>query len=418
MSSTAKDFHDVRVWGAVASLIVVLALDLLLPSVVLLPFVALPVLAVATIAATTTTVAVGVLGIVIGLIAGGVGQTLDKGEYWMREAALLIACAIAVYLAFTRNRTDRRLAESETYFRLLAENSANVVVWSRGHTIVWVSPSVEHMVGWKPSELIGSQAEDLIHSDDVAQGLPTDLGPNTGPESLRLRMRAKDGAYRWIEVQRAPFINERGEQDGSVVSFRTIDSEVAAEQELRRRATHDDLTGLLGRDEVIEQLEAIVRNRRRPRADCSVMFCDLDEFKLINDIHGHKAGDIVLRAIAMRLREAVRVEDVVARVGGDEFLVVLNGVHSLEEAMGMAKKVHVAVSREPIWVGDHAVTSSMSIGVTVVAAGEEADSIITRADTAMYQAKRSGPGNIVSISPPPGTLLGDVAPPANSGSLL
>jgi len=404
--------EDWRGWLIAAALPVILALDLLIPSVVLLPFLALPVLAVAAISTPRATAVVAVLAFVTGLLAGTLGDHLGEADYWIRQAVLTVVGVVAALLARTRNRTVNLLTESETHYRLLAENSANVVVLSRDRVIVWVSPSVEDMVGWTPAELIGTHASDLIHFHDI-DGLPVDRGPDAGRESLRLRMLDKSGEYRWIEVHRAPFVNDRGEQDGSVVSFRTIDSEVATEQELQRRATHDDLTGLLARGEAIEQLEAIVRNRRRPGADCSVMFCDLDAFKSINDTHGHQAGDTVLRTFAERLREAVRVEDVVARVGGDEFLVVLNGVHSLQEAMSMAQKVHLAVTRNPISIGMESVRASVSIGVTLVAAGETADSIITRADEAMYQSKRGGAGHVTAIRPP-GALLGDAPPPSTS----
>lgn len=398
MRLRVREASDWRVWAAFIAPVVLLVIDLLTPNILLLPFYALPVLGVATIASARTTAVVLVISMAASIVAGGFRQGVQT-DYWLRETGLLGVCLIGVLLAHLRSKATRKLSESETRFRLLAENSANVVLLSREHAIVWISPSVEDMLGWRPSEVVGTLLEDFLHSDDASRGFPDGRGPGGGADFFRLRVRAKDGTYRWIEVQRSPFVNDFGDQDGFVSSFRTIDSEVATEEELQRRATHDDLTGLLSRGEVIKQLESILNDRRRPEPDCSVLFCDLDRFKAINDTHGHLAGDLVLRAIATRLQASVRAEDLVARIGGDEFLVVLNGVRSMDEAMSIAEMVHFAVTTEPISIEHDLVAAAVSIGVTLVASGEDADSIITRADSAMYEAKRSGADPVVAIAP-------------------
>jgi diguanylate cyclase (GGDEF)-like protein len=125
-----------------------------------------------------------------------------------------------------------------------------------------------------------------------------------------------------------------------------------------------------------------------------VLFCDIDRFKDINDERGHAAGDEVLRVVGERISSAIRRDDVAARIGGDELLVILSGVHDLDEAMSVAETIRRAVA-EPILLADGRVTTSMSIGATIAGVDEIADDLIARADEAMYEAKRSGRDRVV-----------------------
>ena len=129
-----------------------------------------------------------------------------------------------------------------------------------------------------------------------------------------------------------------------------------------------------------------------------MVFCDIDAFKSVNDDFGHSAGDAVLRAVATRISGAVRSGDTVARVGGDEILVVLDGVHDVDEATAIADKVRLAV-KECVPVDGGEVCPTLSIGVTVARAGESVDALVTRADEAMYQAKRGGRDRVIQITP-------------------
>ena len=129
------------------------------------------------------------------------------------------------------------------------------------------------------------------------------------------------------------------------------------------------------------------------------MFCDVDGLKAVNDEFGHSAGDVLLRAMAARISGAVRSRDTVARVGGDEILIVLDGVHGVEEAAAIANKVRLAV-KDPLAVDGGEIRPTLSIGVTVALPGEGVDAMITRADQAMYQAKRSGRDQVVHIIAP------------------
>lgn len=197
-------------------------------------------------------------------------------------------------------------------------------------------------------------------------------------------------AGRWLLVTVAPRFGGEGGVVGFVVTFQDVSSEVAlrheleaAQQRLVHLATHDPLTGLANRTmltEVVADLEAT--DRRRP---LGVAFCDLDDFKEVNDRLGHEAGDEVLRQVAGRLRKVGRGADVVARLGGDEFLIVLRDVD--EAALDdLARRMTEAITA-PIDVGGSDASVGASVGVALRQADEDVDSLLRRADAAMYERK-------------------------------
>jgi diguanylate cyclase (GGDEF)-like protein len=177
--------------------------------------------------------------------------------------------------------------------------------------------------------------------------------------------------------------------------FRNVDDVVDHELALLRRATLDDLTGAFKRDEGLRLLAKGITTRR-PGSQTAALFCDVDLFKEVNDARGHAVGDVVLSVVADRIRSSVRGGDVIVRMGGDEFLIILHGVHDLDQATKIAEGIRRSVS-EPVDVGNHDVAVTVSIGVTLCSAGEDADSLVARADFAMYQAKRTGRNQVVGL---------------------
>lgn len=292
----------------------------------------------------------------------------------------------------------RALRESEERFRLLAENASDVVIHLREGTIVWVSPSISRVLGWQPGELVGRSAGSLTHADD-AHKLGTAMIQPDRSYRYRVRLLGSDGEYHWFDGNSGPLIRVDGEFDGRIASFRLIDAEVAAELELERRARYDQLTGLMNRSEILQQIAATGHHARRTGGRSAVLFCDIDRFKSINDAHGHAAGDEVLRVMAERLTACVRRDDHVARIGGDEMLVLLTGVHGLDDAAAIAEKIRTAAAY-PIPCGDAYVHATLSIGVALAVSGESVDSLIARADAAMFRAKQGGRDQVIAIPSP------------------
>lgn len=207
--------------------------------------------------------------------------------------------------------------------------------------------------------------------------------------TTRLRLRDKNGQYHWVEGRSAQFIDNRGEPDGILSSFHTIDAQIHAEKVLKDRARYDELTGLINRAEVFGRLRTLLTQQPRTGHETAVAFCDLDAFKDINDTYGHQMGDHVLKALAEEMRGLLREDDLIARIGGDEILLILNGVHNMATAVRVAEKIRRAAAQTHHYL-DNVYTPKMSIGVTLVRPGEDPDDVIARADRAMYRAKQAG----------------------------
>jgi diguanylate cyclase (GGDEF)-like protein len=169
-------------------------------------------------------------------------------------------------------------------------------------------------------------------------------------------------------------------------------------EQIRELAIHDELTGVPTFTLALDRLEQALRAIPRSGRNVGLLFVDLDGFKSINDSLGHEAGDSVLVMVAKRLRLNVRVEDTVARIGGDEFLVILTGVHTGEELVAVAQKLQRVVG-EPMYYREQEVQVACSIGAAFVSDyGRSAEEVIRAADAAMYEAKRAG-RNLVRLAP-------------------
>lgn len=301
-----------------------------------------------------------------------------------------------------RDTTERfeakeRIAQSEQHFRLLAENSADVVLLVRDGRIDWASPSMARTLNWQPTQWLGKSYLDFIHPQDRRLAMETlSTLQTSGARVLRLRLRALSGQFHWAEVHVDVYIGADGVQEGVVASFRTIDAEVAAEAAIARLARFDTLTGLANRREALDCFTQRQSQKRQAGGGSAVLFCDVDRFKSINDSYGHAAGDEVLRALAHRIRASVRSDDICARMGGDELLVILDSIHTLEQAGDLAEHIRRAAER-PIPLDESEVHTSLSIGVALAKPGEAFEQVTARADAAMYEAKKKGRNQVVLV---------------------
>ena len=301
------------------------------------------------------------------------------------EDGVLVGRATAYRDVQAEVEAQAALAASERQFRLLAENAADVVVQIEGDTVAWASPSLAAGLGWDPQEWVGASFTSYAHADDIEDVRAHQQEALVGPTRRRYRLRARDGGHHWVDSHAGPYGDGSG---GSILvaSFRVIDDLVRTEQELDRRARFDTVTGLINRHEALERLAV---GGRRSGELTAVLFADVDRFKEINDTRGHAAGDEVLRILAERITGAIRRDDVAARIGGDEFLVILSGVHDTDEAARVAEGIRRAAAG-PIAVDGEPVVTSLSIGVTVARVDEAPDDLLARADLALYDAKRAG----------------------------
>jgi len=215
----------------------------------------------------------------------------------------------------------------------------------------------------------------------------------------------RHGAEEWIEIYTYPIIDEQREVSHVIEYVRNITDRKRADeqrqlfiQELEMLSSVDALTGLLNRRMLYDRLRHEIERVRRYKVDLALMFCDLDYFKEINDTHGHKVGDEVLKLVAGILKKSLRTSDIVGRYGGDEFLVVLPQT-SLKGAHDLAERIRETVQemRYEVYEGQ-SIGTTMSIGVTYYTGGEtDVDALINRIDTALYVSKRAGKNQVYSL---------------------
>lgn len=202
---------------------------------------------------------------------------------------------------------------------------------------------------------------------------------------LEHRVRAQDGSWRWLET-RARIVKYDSEGSAEVITGTCLDitARKLGVEQLLHAAQHDSLTGLPNRALTYAFGERLLEAAPRHGGQCAVMFIDIDRFKPINDIYGHAAGDAVLREIALRIQSCVRSEDVVGRLGGDEFLLILAHVHQTEDIIRIANNCLVATSR-PCFYLDLELQVSASIGISLYPKdGRNMDRLLKHSDKAMY----------------------------------
>jgi diguanylate cyclase (GGDEF)-like protein len=153
----------------------------------------------------------------------------------------------------------------------------------------------------------------------------------------------------------------------------------------------------VNRPELLTQMDRLLSHSPRTGTQMGALFIDLDDLKAINDTYGHGVGDAVIVQVAERLRDQVRSGDLVARLSGDEFVVLLPAIHTIEDAERITEKMHAAVA-EPMIIESTTVRVTVSIGVALATVGDRAERILELADRALYQAKRSGKARTVSVN--------------------
>lgn len=243
-------------------------------------------------------------------------------------------------------------------------------------------------------DLLGHDPVEFTHPDDVEVSqqaatalraaldlqLPGEFAP------MEKRYLLPDGTVVWGRLHLAP-LNRRDDPGVVVAQIEDVTDRKRAEQRLRRQAHFDGLTSLPNRSASMKRLAQALERDADAGTMTVVFFCDLDRLKLVNDGHGHAMGDAYIREVSRRIRASVRDSDTVGRLGGDEFVVVLEGVRTPTEALGLAGRVIDGV-RQPLRLGGVTFAPSLSLGIAYSAGrGTTADQLLAQADAAMYRAK-------------------------------
>lgn len=280
---------------------------------------------------------------------------------------------------------------AEWYRAILARSKDLLCVFDRHGRMQWASQAA---FGYALGSVTGSSFLDFIHPDDLSHLVDqfTELFAAPGNSvSVQLRIALGDGTG-WIHVDLIA-TNFLDDPDvGCVVaSVRDVTDRAEATARLEWHAFHDSLTGLLNRTLLLDRIQQATRRAERRNSRVAVLFFDLDMFKAVNDVHGHLVGDEVLREVARRIESTARAEDTVARIGGDEFVVVTEDIDT-DEDLAVACERFVAALAPPIDTAAGPIDMSASIGVSM-SDGRSPEVLLRAADTALYDAKATGGGS-------------------------
>ena len=327
------------------------------------------------------------------VLAGGAAVVIALGLSLRRDRARLLTALS------TEQRAREQLRQSSAFRDAVLAASPDLmyVIDLDTSTTRCISQPVAPALGSGHAEIdeLGSAVfTTLLHPEDVGRVRRADIAATVLADgevhALSYRVRYDDGRWRVFARRVTPFRRDtRGRVTQLLAVARDVTESADTEDKLRRAALHDPLTGLPNRAHLAQSLAQELARARNPVA---VLFCDLDGFKRVNDTGGHTAGDQVLTMTAARLRAAVRPHDMVARFGGDEFVVILHpnpGRDPRTDALKVAERITRVVA-QPVVVGSTAYTVSVSTGITVAGPGDDPGATLRTADAAMYRAKALG----------------------------
>jgi len=292
-----------------------------------------------------------------------------------------------------RKQAEAALRDSETRYRLLAENVNDLVcLHDLQGRYLYVSPSCEALLGYRYDEMLGKDPYSFFHPDDCDRVYQEShkVAIAGKPTPITYRIRQKSGHYIWFETLTKPILDATGKIIQLQTTSRDVTARVQVQQQLAHEALHDSLTGLPNRQLLMERLElAINRAKRLDHYDFAVLFLDLDRFKVINDSLGHLAGDQLLIVFAQQLQSTIRSIDLVARLGGDEFVILLEEINDIQEAVRATERIF-ALLQTPFLIEGRDVYTTPSIGIVLGRAYTQASHLLRDADIAMYRAKSRG----------------------------
>ena len=327
----------------------------------------------------------------------------DGRERWLivRVTPRFVDGRYMGYYSTTSDVHEQKLVEQElrrtnTILSAHFDNTPLAVIeWDPDLRIVRWSGQAEAIFGWKAPEALGKRQDGWRHvyeeDEAAAARMIRDLVEGRARHATSLhRNYRKDGSVIWVEWHNSALRDEAGRLVSILSLAQDVSSRIQAEERLQYMATHDGLTALPNTVLLNDRLEAALARAHRARRRVGVMFLDLDHFKDVNDTLGHRIGDLLLKEVSRRIRATLRQSDVLARISGDEFVVVLEDLPDEGAPERVAHKILDEV-RRPFQVEDHEIHVSGSLGLAIYPEdGRDSETLLKNADAAMYHAKELG----------------------------
>ena len=341
-------------------------------------------------------------------------EMLDSGKKWQGElinkrkdgtllyetvsiVPIYIEDELAQYLAIkldisTYIKTQKILQQSATVYEAIGDG---VVITDNKKKIVSVNPAYTNIFGYSEKELLGEAALFMTfrEQDIVFYKKIWNILLKKDRWAGRIDNKSKDGKNIPVWLTMAVVRDKNNEIQNFIAIYTNLEEIIEMEKKAEYLAYHDSLTKLPNRTYFEERIVDMLELAKIDNNKVAVLFIDLDRFKVINDTLGHHVGDGMLIELAKRLRSVLKKDDILARIGGDEFVVIINDIEEKKEAGIIAGKI-LTVMREPIKVYDYHLNTTASIGIAIYPHdGENRNDIIKHADSAMYHAKDKGKDN-------------------------
>lgn len=356
--------------------------------------------------------------VLISSLPGFDARLNDQKQRFILLAGIAVSILLALIsgiLVYSRSRavqfaqalkhelTERKRAETGIRLAATVFDTVDtaVMVTDADKRIIKVNPAFTVITGYTPGEAIGNTTHMLssgAHTPEFYKEMWATLKAS-GSWQGEISNRRKSGEFyiEWLSINEVR--DNEGQLTHYVALFSDISERKAAEEHMHTLAHYDALTGLPNRTLLSDRLQQAITSAKREKSHMALMFIDLDKFKPVNDTLGHHIGDLMLKEVAQRMLECLRESDSAARIGGDEFVVLLPLIDAASDAVAVAEKIRHALN-QPFELAGHRLNISSSIGVAVYPEhGGDEKSLLKNADTAMYFAKEAGRNNVTLYAP-------------------
>ncbi|PCM44197.1 diguanylate cyclase domain-containing protein [Marinobacter sp. ANT_B65] len=321
---------------------------------------------------------------------------------WSLYLAGVVMVLVAVfYFQFSRHKRRQlrreKSQQAKRFWKISSVLGDGLIVMDKDGIVTYINPEAERILGWGFDEVVAKKGHHIFHIHEGSETGCSILNVMKTRELYRSKneeFRRKDNVTIPVTLNAAPLTSDTGDE-GVVISFQDFSETKQYQEKIHTLAYQDTLTGLPNRRGLEDRMQLAIELSTRHSCYLGLMFLDLDNFKAVNDTYGHDAGDVLLKEIAARLQGCVRETDMVVRMGGDEFIVLLTEVSASENAAVVAEKIIRAVGA-PVVLPEGEARVGVSIGIVVArGAGITSEGLMQDADAAMYEAKREGKNRFV-----------------------
>jgi diguanylate cyclase (GGDEF)-like protein/PAS domain S-box-containing protein len=305
---------------------------------------------------------------------------------------------VKAFAAITRDASFRKKAESElreqeSKYKLIAENSYDLIRLIDADGIVqYASPSHKVLLGFAPEELEGNPFDLIIHHEDLEKVRDEFYQNNFNPKPMVMeyRIMKKNRRYISVEAHTAHVLNEEGNLSHYIVVSRDVSEKKEHQKKLESIAYYDSLTGVPNRRFFQKKFEKTLLQASYNHSLVALLYLDFDRFKWVNDSMGHDVGDELLQLFVKRIQDCIRPCDVIGRLGGDEFVVILSSISSREEIQSITERL-IHSLEQPWQIQEYEFITTSSIGISIYPTmALDVKSLISQADQALYRAKELG----------------------------